>query len=92
MPHRGCVDVHREHDDSSTSIDGEDVLEGRDPVDMGHGHVHQDQIGFVLSGESNCMRTVGCFSDDGMAHVAKVASEQLAEEAVVVGDHDASWV
>jgi len=65
VPYRHCVDVHREHHDSTSSVGGQDLLQRRDAVPVRHGDVHEDEIGLVLASESNgLVPTVGLTDDE----------------------------
>lgn len=64
VAYRHRVDVHREHHDSTSSVDGQDLLQRCDAVPIRHRYVHEDEIGLVLASESNGLVPTAGFADD----------------------------
>ena len=56
--------MHREHHDSTPSVDGQDLLQRRNAVPIRHRYVHENEIGFVLASESNGLVPTAGLADD----------------------------
>jgi hypothetical protein len=55
--------MHRDHEDALSPIDPQDLASGADSVEAGHGHVHEHQIGLMLSDESDGVLAIGGLGD-----------------------------
>ena len=64
---------------------------GFDPVEAGHAHVHQHDVGFQFGGELDGLIAVGGFADDLEVVVdLQDHAEPGPDERLVVGDEDSS--
>jgi hypothetical protein len=83
----GLIAVHAQHDDAHVGIAFDDLGGGIDTIELGHGNVHDDNVGGELLGEANGFAAVAGLSnnfDGGVRLEQKL--EAFADYAVIIGN------
>ena len=81
------VGVHREHDDADVGHVLFDLAGGLHAVHLGHGDVHQDDVGLEVLGQADGLLAVAGLADDVEALVGHRTVKTFTQHPVVVRQH-----
>ena len=84
--------MHREHDHAGLAAGRLHLTAGLDTVAVRHGHVHEDDVGKELLGQSDGLDAVLGLAHDVETLFEHRSTQPLAEHLVVVGKHEADRV
>ncbi len=88
--HDILVGVHGQHDDARVGQQVADAARCLDSIDVGHRHIHEDDVGLQLGGEAHRLFAVGRFAHYLEALVGHRSPQTLAEHPMIVGEHESN--